>query len=112
VERLFQNFNNGFSLSWVSATHQVDNDCIRGQNGFCKGFGLSNHFKLDDGVTGYWYCLSIFLNHCAEELVGFTSSLNHNVIVTHKLEQAMADQTVAARYQNAFTLVLWNFDFI
>jgi hypothetical protein len=30
--------------------------------------------------------------------VGFSSGLYHNVIVTHLLEQALADQTVAARY--------------
>jgi hypothetical protein len=107
VQGLSKNFDNGFSLSWVSAAHKIENYDVRGQHTLCEGLGLDNHFKLSDRVAGDRHGRGIFLDHCAEELVSFTSGLNHNIVVTHLLEQALANQTVAAGYQNALAFDLW-----
>ena len=107
MQRLSQNFDNSFSLSWVSAAHEIENYDVRCQHTLCEGLGFGNHFKLSDGIAGDRHGKGIFLDHCAEELVGLSSGLYHNIIVTHLLEQALANQTVAAGYQNALAFVLW-----
>lgn len=52
MKGLSQNFDNGFGFSRVGATHEIENDDVRGQHTLCEGFGFGDHFKLCDGVTG------------------------------------------------------------
>jgi hypothetical protein len=46
----------------------------------------------------------IFLNKGAEELVGFTTGFDHNVVVSHLLEKLVANQAVATSQQDALAV--------
>ena len=49
VERLSENFDYSFSLSWVSTRHKINNKSICGEHALGKCLGLCNHVKQSDG---------------------------------------------------------------
>jgi len=57
-----------------------------------------------DGLAGHGHETVVFLDEGAKELVGFATSLDHDVVVSHLLEKLVANQAVAAGQQDALAV--------
>lgn len=104
VDWLSQDLDDLLSLLEISSTEQVDDDSVASEHTLGECLGLLLDVEHNDGRAWHWYCLLIPLNDCAHELVRLLLLADNEMVVTHLLEEAVADETVHTSDESALAL--------
>ena len=109
MQGLSQDLDDFLGLVQVCPAQQVNDDAISGEQRLAKGFWLALAVEELDLLVGGRNDVSVALDHRTAELVRLLARPQRCMVVTHHLEQGVADQTVDTRDEDSLALFdLWH----
>ena len=109
MQGLSQGLDDFLGLVQVCTAQQVDDDAVSGEQRLSKGLWLALAVEELDLLVGRWNNVSVALDHRTAKLVRLLTRPQRCMVVTHHLEQGVANQTVDARDEDSLALFdLWH----
>ena len=91
---LSQDLNYLLGLVEISATNQVNDDVVGAQNCLAEGLRLAVALNDLDLLVGRRNCVGVSRDDRTRELVRFFAGAKGHMVVTHLLEEGVADNAV------------------
>ena len=105
MERLPQDLNYLLCLVEISAANQVNDDVVGTQDGLTEGLGLAIALNDLDLLIGRGHRIGVSRDDRTRELVRLLAGAEGHMVVTHLLEESVADQAVNARDEDPLALL-------
>ena len=105
MERLPQDLNYLLCLVEISAANQVNDDVVGTQDGLTEGLRLAIALNDLDLFVGRGNRTGVSRDDRTRELVRLLAGAEGHMVVTHLLEEGVADQAVNARDEDPLALL-------